>query len=224
MTNDDGELTQYKRFRETGMALNALLVKRLSRGDIRKCGKDIGLLVNGKLVFHSEHETSILMDYCIHRKGHGKKSYIDQFINQSPYAAGSDEAKLLKAYRTARYTLVFVKAKRYGYLVDGFDILAHQDLSLVDTGLGQTAVIDSFIATRLMGIPDSKLFMSTGATIPVGSGDAIDGVEQLLKKYAPALDSGGFSATQAASFEKQLIRMLLRTQSQDNIQYQDVGK
>jgi hypothetical protein len=75
-----------------------------------------------------------------------------------------------------------------------------------------------------MGIPDSELFMSTGATIPVGSGDGIDGVERLLKKYAPALDSGGFSATQAASFEKQLVRMLLRTQSQDNIQYQDVSK
>ena len=60
MTNDESELARYKRFRETGMALNALLLKRLSRGNIKKCGKDIGLLVNGALVFHSEHETSIL--------------------------------------------------------------------------------------------------------------------------------------------------------------------
>ena len=224
MTNDDGQLTQYIRFREVGKALNALLVKQLRRSDMQKCGKDIGLLVNGTLVFHSEHETSILMDYCIHRKRPGKKSHLDQFIDQSSYVAESDEGKLLQAYKAARYTLIVIEEKRYGYLVDGVDILAQQELSLVDTGLGQTAVLGSLIATRLMCIPDSERFMTTGAVIPVSSHAAIDAVEQILKRYAPALDSGGLSATQAASFEKQLVRMLLRTQSQDNVHYKDVGK
>jgi hypothetical protein len=219
MMDNGSVLERYKRFRAKGMALNVQLVRQIRSGVLKKYGKDLGIYKNGTLMFDSEDETSILMDYCIHSQRIGKKSFLDTFIEQSSYDPISDEAALLQALKDSHYTVLAVEGTQQDYLVEVTDILQQRTLTLVDTGLGQTAVPGLLIATRLIRVPASDFFMTTGAAMPVRSRAALDGLEQLVTRYASAIDGRGLSVTQEISFEKQLVRLLLRTPSQDKIQY-----
>ena len=59
-------ITRYKHLRAVGRNLNHKLVKRLSKDDLDKAGKKLGILQSGVLVFNSEDESSVLMDYCLY--------------------------------------------------------------------------------------------------------------------------------------------------------------
>lgn len=222
MTNTDSEYRSYKRFRKTGKALTPELAKRISSAVLTKCGKDLGLLKNGRLIIGSESEMAILMDYCIHSQRIGTKSFIDVFIEQSSYEASSDEMMLLKEMSRSHFTVLSVTGTEKKYLVHALDVLREQTLTLIDSGLGQTVKPGLLLATRVRRLPASDYYMTAGAAIPITSRAALDGVGWVIKKYAPSIESGGLSPPQERSFSKQLIRMLLRTQSQDDIQYADV--
>jgi hypothetical protein len=222
MTDSDSEYQRYKRFREKGRILFPELVSRLRSAVLKKCGKELGLLKNGALIFGSEAEMSILMDYCIHSQRIGAKSFIDTFIEQSSYEALSDEMMLLKEMSCSHFTVLSVTSTEKKYLLHALDVLRQEGLTLIDSGLGQTVKPGLLLATRLRRLPASDFYMTAGAAIPITSRAALDGVGWVIKKYAPAIESGGLSISQERSFSKQLIRMLLRTQSQDDIQYADV--
>ncbi len=224
MTDTDTEFQRYKRFRETAKALNGKLVRQLRSSSLKKCGKDLGIYKNGKFTFGSEDETSILMDYCIHSQRIGKKSLLDIFIEQSSYEALSDEMMILKALSNSYFTVISITATERNYLVHALDILRQQTLTLIDSGLGQTAKPGLLVATRLLRLPAGDYYMTTGAGIPFMSDAALGGLERIIRKYAATPDKGDLSRSQELSLAKQLIRMQLRTQSQGHMEYTNVNE
>jgi len=224
MTDTDSEFQRYKRFRETAKALSVQLVEQLRTGSLKKCGKDLGIFKNGAFILGSEDETPVLMDYCIHSQRVGKKPFIDFFIEQSSYEALSDEMMLLKALSHSHFTVISITGTEKNYLVQALDILRQQELTLIDSGLGQTAKPGLMMAARLLRIPASDYYMTTGAGVPFMSDAALDGLERLISKYAPALERGNLSPSQESSFTKQLIRMQLRTQTQEHMEYTNVNE
>jgi hypothetical protein len=80
-------------------------------------------------------------------------------------------------------------------------------------GFGSSAVPGVLIAARLMKMPASNYYMTTGAPVPIREKWAIDAVGTILRKFTHPIESGNLSNTQANSLGKQVIRLLLR---QDN--------
>jgi hypothetical protein len=56
----------YKQFRQAGVGLNHKLVATLGGDTMKEGGRRLGILRNDILVFDSEDQTSVLMDYCIY--------------------------------------------------------------------------------------------------------------------------------------------------------------
>jgi len=90
-------------------------------------------------------------------------------------------------------------------------------LRAVGKKLNSTAVTGTLVAARLMKIPASECYMTTGAPIGVREKQAIDVVEWVLSKFTQPIESGNLSRTQANSIGKQVTRALLRVKSKNMI-------
>lgn len=212
----DAEYERYKRLRAVGKKLNAELIRGLQKRDIHRCGKDLGLLKKNTLVFDDEDDVAVLMDYCIHSPL-GKKSCIDLYIEQASLDPISDEMLLLKALRESLFSIFQVNGTEKGYLCYAKDILRQKDIVLMDVGLGSTARPNILVSARLIKIPASDYYMTTGAPIGIQGKQAIDVVEWVLKKFIQPIESGNLTHTQANSIGKQVIRVLLRMKSKSMI-------
>ena len=205
----DADYERYLRLRAVSKNLNSELVRCLQKKDIHRCGKDLGLLKKNTLVFDSEGDVSILMDYCLHNPP-GKKSCIDLFIEQSSLEPVSDKMMMLRALRESFFSIFQVSRTENGSLCYVEDILRQQQIVLMDVGLGSSALPGTLIAARLMKMPSSNYYMTTGAPMQIPDNPAIDMVEMVLRKYSHQIESGNLSHTQANSLGKQVIRLLLR--------------
>ena len=212
----DEEYERYKRLRSVGKNLNAKLVRRLQKRDLHRCGKDLGLLRKGTLVFEHEDELSVLMDYCIHNPT-GKKSCVDLYIEQASLEPVSDEMMMLKALRDSFFSIIHVNGTENGYLCYAKDILRQRDIVLMDVGLGSTAQQGTLVAARLTRMPASDRYMTTGAPMSIRGRQAIDLVEWVLRKFIEPIESGTLSDTQANSIGKQVIRGLLRVGTDNTV-------
>ena len=212
----DGDYERYMRLRAVGKELNSKLADGLQKKDINRCGEDLGILKKNILMFENEDDVAVLREYCIHNPS-GKKSRIDLYIEQSSLEAVSDEVMLLKALREAFFAIVQVNRTEKGYLCYAEDILRRQDFLLIDLGLGSTGRPGMLIATRLMKMPASEYYMTTGAAIPVRGKQAMDVVKAVLRKFSQPIESGNLSQTQANSLGRQLIRSLLRVRSENTM-------
>ncbi len=59
------KLARYQQLRATGRKLNRILLDWLPNNALKECGKRLGIYREDTLVFNSEDETSVLMEYCI---------------------------------------------------------------------------------------------------------------------------------------------------------------
>ena len=190
----DAEYERYKRLRAVGKNLNSELTRGLQKRDINRCGKELGLLKKNTLVFEDEDDVAVLMDYCINNPS-GKKSCIDLYIEQSSLEPVSDEMMLLKALRESFFSLFMVNRTEKGYLCHGVDILRRQDIRLMDLGLGSTAIPKTLVAARLMKMPASDYYMTTGAPIGIQNKQSIEVVGWVLRKFIQPIESGNLSRT-----------------------------
>ena len=212
LENDNDDYVRYKRLRAVSKELNSKLTQCLHKKELYRGAKDLGLLRKKTLVFNSLDHASVLMDYCIHNPS-GKKSCIDLYIEQSSLEQVSDEMMMLKALRESFFSIIQVHRTEKGYLCYVGDVLRDQDIVLADVGLGSSSAPGILVAARLMKIPGSNYFMTTGAPMQIQDKWAIDAIDGILSNYIDAMESGNLSVTQANSLGKQVIRALLR---QDN--------
>lgn len=160
-------LDLYKRYRAIGRELNRLLLKRVPKRTLVQSAKKLGFRKRGILVFDSEDETSVLMDYCIHSYRGMGPTVVERFLAEAPYPPDSDEMTLLKAKAKARYALFTVQDAEPGFGVHGKDTLRNESLFLIDVGFSQTATPGTVLATRIVRLP--RFAMTAGAALPVAS-------------------------------------------------------
>ncbi|PIU55173.1 MAG: hypothetical protein COS88_05360, partial [Chloroflexi bacterium CG07_land_8_20_14_0_80_51_10] len=60
------ELARYQQLRVTQRNLHRIFLDWLPKNALEECGRVLGIYRKGTLVFNSEDETSVLMDYCIY--------------------------------------------------------------------------------------------------------------------------------------------------------------
>lgn len=133
-------LARYKQLRQVGLALNNKLVATLSKDVLHEGGKQLGILKNNTLVFDTEDEVAVLMDYCLHDVRRKGMNAIDRFLAESPPPAGSDEMLMLKAKQQAWYSLFQVTAIERGLGVHVRDLLCDEPQLIVDVGFSQTHI------------------------------------------------------------------------------------
>ena len=218
---NDGLIERYKSMRKTGLSLNMALVKQVPKPAVPECGKKLGIYKAGTLILSNEDEIAVLYDYCLHHYRRADKNVIQRYAEQSPPESGSDEALLLEALLSARYSLFRVEAVLPRQGVTLHDLLFGERLDLTDISLSDTAEPGLILAGRLLRLPE--FIMSSGTLIPVSEPAYQAHLLPVIRKYQPDPEAPPkLSPSQAASFEAQIIRIALREGGEDPVFYTDV--
>ena len=209
-----GIVTRYKHLRAVGRTLNQKLVQRLSKDVLHEGGRKLGLLKRDILVFGSEDETAILMDYCIYDVRRKGRNAFEQYLLDSAPAPESDEMVCLRAMQRAVYSLFIVESVIRGFGVAVRDVLSGRAIFVVDMGLGSTAQPGVVFASRLLF--HEGFAMTGGAALPLGvlPEDQQQSLKMKLAEAAAPDDSGYFDPAP-------LIRACLSRGCSSHIRYQE---
>ena len=213
ITNRAEVLSRYQRLRAVGRNLNSKLVKRLTKDVLHEGGKKLGILQRSTLVFNSEDETCVLMDYCIYDVRRQGRNAVEQYLIDSAPDPASDEMACLRAMQQAVYSLFLVESVMPGFGVTVRDVLSNKTILIVDMGFGDTAKPGLVFASRLLF--HEGFAMTTGAALPISvlpEDQQQPVIKMLVKGMAP--DKHGYFDPAP------LIRACLRQGCSSQIQYQ----
>jgi hypothetical protein len=206
-------ISHYKHLRMVSLNLNQKLVKRLSKDVLYAGGRRLGILQGGTLVFNSEDETSVLMDYCIYDVRHKGRNAVEQYLIDSPPDPESDEMTCLRAMQHAIYSLFVVESVERGLGVTVRDLRSNESVLVVDMGFGSTGQPGLVLASRML--PHDGYSMTGGAALPIAvlPPDQQDAVAKELLQAAPD-DDGYFDPAS-------LIEACLSQDCSSHVQYQE---
>ncbi len=202
-------LRRYRQLRAIMRDLHSELLKSLPKDTFTECGRKLGFQVNGTLVFETEDEASVLADYCLYDGWSGQHSAVTRFLAKQPYPAGTDQTLLLDAMSRARYSLFQVESVAEGVGVNCRDVLRGDGGTIVDEGLGNTAVPGVIVAGRLVVLPE--LSMTTGAGLVIDA-DTLEDIQNVLEDGVQGIGQADFNnltRQEAAVLSSMIIRCAL---------------
>jgi hypothetical protein len=212
--NRDEIVSRYKHFRAVGRKLNHKMVERLSKDVLHEGGRKLGILQKGVLVFDSEDESAVLMDYCLYDMRRNGRNAIEQYLLDSPPDPESDEMVCLRSMQHAIYSLFMVESVTPGFGATVRDLLSDGTILIADMGFGSTAQPGLIFASRLLF--HEGFAMTGGAALPVGVPPE-DQRKAIIEKMAEAVapDEDGYFDPAP------LIRACLSRGCSAHVQYQD---
>jgi hypothetical protein len=219
MKNHAEALPAYRQFRHIGLRLNHAFTGSLSKEAIQTAGRRLGMLHNGTLVFDSEDETSVLMDYAIYNVETAGRNAVQEYLAESPPPPGSDEMVLLKAELKAYYSLFQVIDLEPGVGVTVQDALRGDTGFMADIGLSGTARKGAVFATRVIPLEEQGFMMSGGAGLPVIPALLIKIKKELDRAFVPGTDFARLTRDQEADLAALVIRVCLQTGMSSRIAY-----
>lgn len=153
MTPDSSPAAEYARLRAVLTPINSELCARLPREALEWAGQRLGLLHRGTLIFGSEDDASVLMDFCAHAWRVGGLNVTQRLLAEAPGEPGSDRRLLLGALAVARYRILVVQRIVEGFGVVTFDALDRTEVTVADLGLASSAVPHAVVAGRILHLP-----------------------------------------------------------------------
>jgi hypothetical protein len=219
MINHAEVLPAYRQFRQIGLRLNHALAGSLSKEEIHTAGRRLGMLHNGTLVFDSEDETSVLMDYGIYNVETAGRNAVQRYLTESASPPGSDEMVLLKAMLKAYYSLYQVIDPDPGVGVTVQDVLRADIGFMADIGLSGTARKGDVFATRVIPLEEQGFMMSGGAGLPVEPEALTKIKRELSRAFGPGTDFARLTREQEAYLAALVIRNCLQMGMSSRIAY-----
>jgi hypothetical protein len=212
--NRDEIVSRYKHLRAVGRNLNHKMVERLSKDVLHEGGRKLGILQKGVLVFDSEDESSVLMDYCLYDVRQNGRNAVDQYLLDSEPAPESDEMVCLRSMKHAVYSLFIVESVIPGFGVTVRDLLSDGTILIADMGFGSTAQVGLIFASRLLF--HEGFAMTGGAALPVGvpPEDQRQAIIEMMARAAAPDEDGYFDPAV-------LIRACLSRGCSSQVQYQE---
>lgn len=158
-------ISRYRHVREVSKRFHDDLLKLIPRSAILKQARKLGLLYDRTLLLDSVDQLAFLFDLAIYTAPPDRTSAIERYARSVRFAPESDEARVLKAMRNARFTACMVKRRHeIAGLVMG-DLLRRTEFWLVDEGLERTLPDGDTLVTRVFA-PDA-FSVTCGVMMPV---------------------------------------------------------
>jgi hypothetical protein len=221
MTQHADVLPVYLRSRQAMMPLSHKLVATLDKQDLDEGARRLGILKGDVMVFDSEDEAPVLMDYCIYNVYRDGRNAVQRYLADSPPRAGSEELYLLQAMKNARYSLFKIKAPEPGVGATIEDILTGTTDFLADVGISKTVSKGLILASRMIPLEG---FLATGGTaLPVELSALEEIVRKLERMFNPDTDFAHLSAVQEADLAATVIGTCIRQGVFEHVRYLKPG-
>lgn len=219
-----GLLRRYRQLRAIMRELHSELMQVMPKGTLTEYGQKLGLLVDGTLVFETEDEASVLVDYCLYDGWSGQHNAVTRFLAKQPYAVGTDQALLMDAMSRARYSLFQVESVAEGLGVNCRDVLRGDGGTIVDEGLGSTAFPGVIVAGRLVALPE--LSMTTGAGLVINA-NTLEDIQNVLEDgthWISHADFNNLTHQEEAALSSMIIRCVLARGTPSGGTTQELGR
>lgn len=216
-------LERYRHSRDIRHRLSDLLANSIPRKTLEECGRILGFFRNGTLVFETEDELPLLLDYCIYYPQSEGGNLVTRFLETTPPPADSEEMDALQAMTHAYYSLFQVTEVVRGVGIGVRDLLRNETGFIADIGFGNSAQPHLMVATRIIPIED--FFMTGGAGLPVDASAARRIVSALNRTgFNPAtFDFRRITPRQEAEVAALIIRECRSTGMTSHIVYAEPG-
>jgi hypothetical protein len=212
-------LPTYRRVRQVGVQLNHKLVASLNKEIIETAGKRLGIFKNGTLVFDSEDEVSVLMDYAIHNMRVDGQNAVERYLDKSP-PPDSAEMAFLKTLLEAYYSIFQVVKSEPGVGVSVRDLLRRDDDTFIaDVGFSFSAPKNNVLATRVIPLEEPRIFMTGGAALPVSSATLSRIMNSLNRTFGEATVYTRLTRDQESDLAAMMIRICLESGMSSYIDY-----
>jgi hypothetical protein len=179
----DQRLEHYQHIRQVAKAYVSGLVSSAKHpeADPKRVGKILGLYHAGKMIFQSETEVSVMMDFTIAEKLYDGKSLVDLEI-ESNHDLADEVRAILEAYRSGYTSLFEVLDKDPNkHTIRLYDLLRDDDKEIIDINLSRSVDKTQLLFFRLITFNDFS--MTSGISFVFGSNNK----EVLLRRYRAEL-------------------------------------
>lgn len=166
VSNSEAMLARYKQLRHVSRGLNDQLVGRLSKDVIHEGAQKLGMLEGKSIVFDSEDETSILMDYCIYDVRRDGRNAVESYLSSCSTDSETDDIVCLRAMQNAIYSIFMIESVVPGLGVTVKDMRTSAIHLVIDTGFAISGQPGAVFASRLLF--HDGFAMTGGAGLPMG--------------------------------------------------------
>ena len=171
------------------------------------------------MIFDSEDETSVLMDYAIYNVRIDGQNAVERYLDDSPPPPDSDELAILKAQLEAYYSIFQIVGLEPGVGVAVRDLLRHENGFIADIGLSSSARKGNSFATRVIPQEEHGFVMTGGAGLPVTPGTLAKIADALERMFAPMTDFTRLAPDQESDLVAAVIRICLESGMSSRIAY-----
>jgi hypothetical protein len=217
-TSREGLLARYRRLREISRQINDELVKSLSDDAILREARKLGLAHGKTLVLDDMEEMNYVFDLAIHTAAPPRSRAIDRYARSAKFAAGSDEALMLKAMQASRFAVLLIDGRHEAAGLIASDLLHRAEkIWLVDIGLESSMPPGAVLATRLY--TPGPFAMTAGVSVPCD----LTLLEDALYELPSRLCDGPLEAlSRDRRFAEAVYRIALADGITDRVEYRDV--
>jgi len=176
-------LSRYRRFREIGKQHHSAVLKLLARDTVISQARRLGLAQGKTLVLDSMNDLNLVFDLLIYTAPEGRSRAIDRYARAAQLSPESDEAFVLEAMRSARFSIISSISRHTAAGLVVKDMFRGCEYWLVDEGLESSLPVGAMLATRLYLLGDFTI--TAGVLVPLDMElieDAIADTPLLLRK------------------------------------------
>lgn len=192
---------KYKLFRNAGIELNhKIMNKSLGRDVLMKSARLLGIVHGDTIVFDSEDETSVLMDFALNDYPLGNKNTVEIYREEIGWQNEVEKEildALLSSYTSLFKVISILEAENALYLKD---LLNKKDnIKLIDINFSKTAVPGLLLFIRLLPFKD---FCATSGISFIFPGSLEMYLLRRYKKLIKKINSDSDSVKRFVSFFK----------------------
>ena len=192
-------IEKYETYRKIGMELNHKIIDTcLDRDVLMKSARLLGIVRGGTLIFDSEDETSVLMDFALNEYRVNNKKTIEIYREKIGWQNEIEKDildALLSSY-TSLFKVTSISEAENTLLLN--DILNKKDnIKLIDIAFSKTAILGLLLFIRL--IPFKDFNMTSGVSF-VFPGDLEEYLLRRYKKLSKKVKSDSDSIKRFISF------------------------
>ncbi len=172
-------IEKYKEYRKIGKELNNKIINTsLDRDVFMKAARLLGIARGETLIFESEDETSVLMDFALHDYRTNKQNTIEIY-REKIGGENEIEKEILDAFissYTSLFKIISISEAENSLILN--DLLNKKDnIKLIDIALSQTAVPGLLVFIRLVPFKDFNMAAGSSLAFPA------DSEKYILKRY-----------------------------------------
>ena len=215
--------SQYKYYRKRLPYIHQQFIETINKKDMTKGAKALRIMKNGTLIFNSEEEGNVLMDYCIHNTPRIDRNYIDLALDNNP---SPDDTPILNSLKDSRFSIYRIVNKKRGFGILAEDTLSGETVFIMDKALSKFGIINLHLTGRILPFTSGseeqvQVGILSGASLPVDDNlfPSIQSSLESFQKKNKLQNFKSISPKQKSEFESLVLRKCLKAGAGEKVMF-----